>query len=125
MFKALYYCYYLFYTRVIPDDEPHATTLYTLSVTETIYFVVIAELFYINFYCKIIPLWGLGLILGTVILKNYIYFFKINDKEQIIKAKKRPLSILIALVFFLTGIYLLIWLPYYLKSFLSNCQSQL
>ncbi len=31
MIKVLYYYYYLFYTKIIRDDEPHATTIFTLS----------------------------------------------------------------------------------------------
>lgn len=121
MLKTLYYYYYLFYTKVIPDDEPHATTLYTLSVTEAIYLVVITEVLYVNYYCEIIPLWGLGLILAAVIFKNYIYFYRINDRQQIIRSKKKQLPMLLTIAFLLIGMSLLIWLPIYLKGFLSNC----
>ena len=121
MFKTFYYYYYLFYTKVIPDDEPHATTLYTLSFTEAMYFVVIAEVLYINYYCEIIPLWGLGLIFASVLTKNYIYFYRINDRKQIIKSDKNPLRMFLTIAFFLIGISLLFWLPFYGRDFLSNC----
>ena len=32
--KVLYYYYYLFYSKILPDDEPHATTVFTLSSSE-------------------------------------------------------------------------------------------
>lgn len=87
MLKIFYFYYYLFYTRIIPDDEPHATTLFTLSVSEAFYYIIILDIVYTNIFCEIIPIWGLVSILATIILKNYIYFYKMNNKKQIIKKK--------------------------------------
>ncbi len=120
MFKSIYYYYYLFYTKVIPDNEPHATTLFTLSVTESAYWVVLLDVLYVNLFDEIIPLWGLGLILASIIMKNYFYFYKINTKEKIVKnTNKTQLSLFLTIAFFVIGMLLLFLLPFYLKLALT------
>jgi hypothetical protein len=34
--EVFYYYYYLFYTKVLTDDEPHATVVFTLSFSESL-----------------------------------------------------------------------------------------
>lgn len=120
MFNFIYSYYYLFYTKVIPDNEPHATTLYTLSFTEAAYWVVLLDVIYVNLFGEIIPLLGLGIILTSVIAKNYFYFFKIKDKKEIVKnANKSPLLLCITMLFFIIGMLLLFSLPFYLKTALG------
>lgn len=43
--SVLYYYYYFFYTKILPDDEPHATVIFTLSFSEALLVNYVIEFF--------------------------------------------------------------------------------
>lgn len=50
--NVLYYYYYLFYTKVLPDDEPHATVIFTLSFSESLLLNGLLDIFSAIFIVK-------------------------------------------------------------------------
>lgn len=50
MLDILYYYYYLFYTKVLPDNSPHFTVVWVLSFVLSIIVVGILHLFLVLFF---------------------------------------------------------------------------
>ena len=127
MLKVFYYYYYEFYTRVIPDDEPHATVIFTLSVVESLWINSIVEMITLNWFCHKIDKWvmiGVAIILMAL---NYMYYHKKHNATEIISEKPKIdhshlLSIVFTIIFTAIGISWLFFGSFYSRSILENCQ---
>jgi len=109
MIKVFYYYYYLFYTRIIPDDEPHATVIWTLSLSIAniiIFFLAIAIALSFRIFLN---KWIMIMIFCVVLVSMYFTLFRTEKGVCIIKEKPRflqsnRLSIIITILFFLVSI---------------------
>jgi hypothetical protein len=125
LLKVLYYYNYLFYTKIIPDDEPHATVIFTLSFTELWYLISLIDFITINFYCYKTPLSINITIMIGLLLFNYIVFFRSGRGVKLID--KKPMiynnyaSIIITIIFELVGISYMFFGSIWTKSILSSC----
>lgn len=120
---VLYY-YYLFYTRILPDDQPYSTVIFTLSLSESFLINGIISLISARFFCYYIDIWPLIGILILLMVVNYLYYYR-SDRMKII-IHKRPkflqsnfFSICITIFFFLTTVSFMFWGPICTKKFLE------
>ena len=126
--NLLYYYYFLFYTNIIPDDEPHATTIFTLSLSESFLITGILEIISVNLFCVPFDKWVKMTIFLLIALKNYFLYYKSGKGKEIVIAKpkifnNKLLSIILVVLFFITTASFFMWEPNYLNQFLeSHCK---
>jgi len=111
---VIYYYYYLFYTRIIKDNEPHMLTILAISATEGFALNMLIQVALILYQCKQISslLWISIIVLINIF--NYYYYYKSGRSIRIIK--KRPMffsnnriSILLTVLFFIVLGTSIIW----------------
>jgi len=123
--KVLYYYYYLFYTKILPDDEPHATTVFTLSVSEGFFINGILQIFLARFFCMPLNIWPMIGVLVLLIFLNYFYYQRSGRAKEIVKTKpmfysNHKFSIVLTLLFFIVTSSFLFWEPVYIKQIMEN-----
>ena len=105
--KTIYYYYYLFYTKKIKDNEPYATTVFALSMSEGFIVNFVLNVLIIHSYCLALNKWIMIMIQLLIIILNYLYFNKSKRAKKIIKEKpmffsNHKLSIVLTSLFFIT-----------------------
>lgn len=111
---VIYYYYYLFYTRILKDNEPHLLTILAISATEGFFLNIIFEIVLILYRCietNIVIWWS---IIFLINICNYLYFYKSGRSMKIIKEKpmffsSRKISIFLTLLFFIVLATSIIW----------------
>jgi len=127
--NVLYYYYYLFYTKVIPDNEPHATVIFTLSFSLGLLVNGVLKICLALLFCESYNEWpAIGITL-LIMLVNYLLYFKSGKCFKIVEAKPRFFnsnegSILITVIFFLTSASFLFWGVEYIRDILQSCNYQ-
>lgn len=126
MFEVLYYYYYLFYTRIIPDSEPHATVIFSLSFVESLLINGIIDFIAVTWFCFKVGKWTMIAITALTILLNYWYYQRSGLNTTIVREKPRffgshKLTILLTLLGSLLVISWLFWGSIYSRSALSGC----
>lgn len=126
MMKVFYYYYFLFYSKVLKDNEPHMLTTFALSASEGFFINVILDIFLIKFFCISMDKWTMLGILAGLILANYYYFHRAGKGKEIIKTKPKffsnhRVSIVITVLFFVITASSLFWGPVYTKHLLEYC----
>ncbi len=119
-----YYCY-LFYRKILKEDEPHALTTWALGFGEGFFFSVIIDVFLIRFFCFKMNKWliiGVGIIF---LLFNYLYFFKSGRGQRIVLSKpnffgSQKISILLTIIFFVVLISSMFWGAIWAKYLLET-----
>jgi len=69
--KILYYYYYLFYTKILPDDQPHLTVIFCLSLMESFILNGLLNIVSILLFCYNIAKWPMiGVLIAIIIIAN-------------------------------------------------------
>lgn len=107
--KALdvfYYYYFLFYSRVLKDNEPHLLTTPVLIFSESLLVNYSINVIGAHFFCKYL-LGKLGMISVIVILNglNYLFYHRTGRAKEIKKSKSKffnnySFSLVATLLFF-------------------------
>jgi hypothetical protein len=124
--KILYNYYYLFYTRVLPDDEPFATTLFTLTVSESFAVDFIIRYFLAVNYCKEFQTSSSMFVFGVMLVVNYLIFHRGQRARKFVAESPKffgshKLSIIITVIFFLITSSTLFLGPVYISTILDDC----
>lgn len=111
---VIYYYYYLFYTRIIKDNEPHMLTILAISATEGFILNIIVEVVSILYKCKQTNGLIWMSIIGLANIFNYFYFYKSGRAIKIIKEKpmffsNNQISIILTFLFFIVFATSIIW----------------
>lgn len=124
---VLYYYYFLFYTHVLPDDEPHATVVFTLSFSESLvvnglFNIVIAKVF-----CLQMELWPMLITFIIVLGINYLVYSRNKRGSEIVKNKpqffsSKSVSVLVTATWFLVSLSFMFVTPFYIKEILDRCR---
>lgn len=127
LLKVLYYNFYLFYTKVIPDPEPHFATVLSIGFSQSLVISAIIDIIALKFYCYQIQVWIQFLVAVFIISLNYLIFHRTDRAKQVIKSNpnilnSKPLSIVITILFFLITVSWLFWGPIYGKYLLQLCR---
>ena len=124
---VIYYYYYLFYTRIIKDNEPHMFTILAISATEGFILNIIVEVVSILYQCKQTNgvIW-MGIICLANIF-NYFYFYKSGRAIKIVKEKpmffsNNQISIILTFLFFIVFATSIIWGSILTKHLLDSCK---
>lgn len=123
--NVIYYYYFLFYTKILKEDEPYATTVFALSVSQGFVVNVIINLIIINKFCISLNEWIMIMFQLIILLLNYLYFNKSKLARKIIKQKPmffghNLLSIIITILFFIVTLSFMFWGPIYSKYLLRT-----
>jgi hypothetical protein len=123
--NLLYYYYFLFYTKVLPDNEPHATTVFTLSLSEAFLINGVIQILIAHLFCMSFGKWQMITIFLLIIGVNYLLFSKSGKAKEIVKLKPKifnsnKLSIFIVVLFFVITASFLFWEPIYVKQILEE-----
>ena len=124
--EKLYYFYYLFYKKVLNDDEPHLLTILVLSASCSFPIVVFLQLLFAELFCETIDTWKAFSVIPIMVYINYLCFFKSGRYVKILNEK--PLffkfffiSCLLVIYFFILTALPMFFSPFYLKDILINC----
>lgn len=122
---VIYYYCYLFYKRILKEDEPHALTVWAIGFGEGFFVSVICDIFLIKFYCAKMDKWLMIGIGAIFLLFNYFYFFKSDKGKRIVISKPTffgspKISILITITFFFILISSMFWGAFYSKYLLET-----
>lgn len=122
---VIYYYCYLFYTKIIKDNEPYATTVWALGFSEGFFASIILNIVSIHFWCFSLDKWkmiGIGIMF---LLGNYFYFNKSGKAKKIVKIKpmfcnNHRISIILTIIFFAVLISSMFWGPIYTRYLLDE-----
>jgi hypothetical protein len=126
--KVLYYYYYLFYTRIIPDDEPHATTIFTLSISQALLVNYSIDFIAVHLLCRfLLGKWAMITTSLLIIGINYLYYSKNGKGKEIILEKPKffksnGISIIMTGLFFSITTSFLFWMADYLMYVIDKCK---
>ena len=109
MMNVFYCYYYLFYTKVLPDNQPHSTVVFTLSfslslIINGIVNVVLAYLFSVS-----LKKWEMIGIFTFITLLIYFAYYRSGKGKRIVTEKPKlfnsnKISIIFTALLFLLGI---------------------
>ena len=125
--KVLYYYYYLFYTRVLPDNDPHGTVIFTLSFSESLLVNNMIEFVGVHLFCKfLLGLWAKIAISALIVGINYLVYYESGKNIRIVESKPKffnsnRISIAITIFFFVFTSSLLFWTADYFLFIISKC----
>lgn len=128
MLKVLYYYYYLFYSKVLIQPESHFVTILVLSAMESFLINYLIDFLSVHLFCAIpSEIWYKLLVVGTLLIINFIYYEQNGKGKVIVKEKPKffndhRLSIVIVLVITLFIISLLFWAADYKMAVLNKCK---
>lgn len=116
--SILYYYYYLFYTKILPDDQPHSTVVFCLSLMESFIINGFLNIASILLFCYNISKWPMIGILVVIVIINYLYYYRSKKMERIVVEKPKlfnsnTASVVLSVVFFLFSLLMIITAPFY------------
>lgn len=122
MIEVLYYYYYLFYKNIWKDNDPHLTTILSLSflislIVNGIVDITVALIFSVfwDVYLRI------GILLVIIILMHY--YFRKERVKDILKRKpiiyNQSVSKIMSIVFLLVGLFFHFFNPFIVKHILD------
>ena len=122
--KVFYYYYYLFYTRVLPDSEPHATVVFTLSLSESLLVNFFLQFILAVFFCFKLKSWLMISVFVLILVINYKIYWKrkdtiVEDRPNFLSSHR--LTIAIVILWFLITTSFLFLGPFYTKNVLDRC----
>ncbi|MFC4389776.1 hypothetical protein [Flavobacterium quisquiliarum] len=122
---VIYYYCYLFYKKILKEDEPHALTVWALGAGEGFFVGSIINIFLIRFFCFKMDKWLMIGISVLFLLINYFYFFKSKRSLRIIKEKplffgSSKISKILTIAFFVVIISSMFWGAIYAKYLLQT-----
>ncbi len=111
MIKVLYYFYYLFYTKIAPDDEPHATTIFSLSLILSFIINGLLNIILACLFSLTLGKWAMIGIFVLILFGNYFIFSRSGKGRKIVEFEKplifqnKTLSISFAVIIFILAIF--------------------
>ena len=125
MIKVFYYYYFLFYSKVLKDNEPHLLTTLALSASEGFLINGILQISLSRFFCIPMDKWLMIVVPVLLIGANYFYYHKTDRAKEIVKTKpmfysSHRLSIILTLLFFIATLSFLFWSPVYVKQIIEE-----
>ena len=124
MMDVIYYYYYLFYTKYTPEDQPHSTVVFVLSLSESFIINGILEIFLAKKFCCNLSKWEMIGVFGLLIVVNYFVYYKSHRGKILIEKNPRflgchILSVIGTTFFFFGSLSFLFWGSDYVKSILD------
>jgi hypothetical protein len=113
---VIYYYCFLFYKKILKEEEPYSTTVWALGFLHGFFFSTTINLLFIYFFHFKLEKWELIGIGIFFLIVTYLYFNKSKRSKKIIKNKpsfwgNHQLSIILSSIYFLILITTLFWGP--------------
>jgi len=110
MINVLYYYYYLFYKNIWKDNDPHLSTILSLSFIISLIINGLIDFFLSSVYSIFLDTYlKMGILIIIIFLMHY--YFKKEMRKEILKVKpmiyNHMISKIISIVFFLIGLFFL------------------
>lgn len=126
MLNVFYYHYYLFYKRVLKEEQPHFNTCFALSASEGFLVNAVIDFLVIKYYCINLDKWypiGVFCVILGLNYWNYIYkgIGRKIVKEQPILFNSKRISKVLTIAFFVITVSWLFWGSFYSRYLLENC----
>ncbi len=107
--NVFYYYYYLFYTKVLPDNQPHSTVIFTLSFTFSLILNCIVNITLAYILGISLGKWEMIGIFVFIIVLLYFAYYRNGKGKRIVKEKPKifnsnRISIVLTALLFLIGI---------------------
>ena len=122
---VLYYYYYLFYTKIIPEDEPNATVIFTLGTSCSFPLGMLLDcvLSYNCYYSNPYLLCSVGILLMALF---YFLYYRTERYKKVIKAKPKFFgshrkTIVLVAIFEFSMLSFLFWGPIVSKNIFDEC----
>jgi len=123
MIKVFYY--YLFYTKILPDNQPHATVIFTLSFSLALLINGLLNIllaYTINYALGSYEMIGIFVMLLGM---NYLLFYRKGKAKKIIQEQPKffcnhKISIILTILFFLITASFLFWEAGYVGNILGS-----
>lgn len=125
--NILYYYCYLLYTKVIPENEPYATTVFVLSFSESFLLFSAANIVLAYFRCIVLSKWIGVLLMVTFSVINYLVFSRSGLSRKIVEEKptlfnSHRISMMIFGLLFFVSVSSLFWAPIWTRHILEQCR---
>lgn len=125
MIKVFYYYYYLFYTKILPDNQPHATVIFTLSFSLALLINGLINIILAHTMSYALGKYGMIGIFVLTMGINYLLFYRKGKAKEIVKEQPKffnnhMLSIILTVLFFLITASFLFWEAGYVGSILGT-----
>ena len=123
--SILYYYYYLFYTKILPDDQPHSTVVFCLSLSESFLINGFLNIASIPLFCYHFSKWPMIGITIAIMIVNYLIYYRSGKMHRIIVEKPKlfnsnAASVVLSVVFFLFSFLMIVTEPFYSKYLLER-----
>jgi hypothetical protein len=107
--NVFYYYYFLFYTMVLPDNQPHSTVIFTLSFTLSLIVNCILNVAFAYVLNVSLRKWEMIGVFAFINLLMYLTYYRNGKGKRIVKEKPKffkshGVSIVLTALFFLIGI---------------------
>lgn len=127
LWDVLYYYYFVFYKKIIRDNDPHFGTVTALGCSQALLLNGTMDIIALNYFCFKIMVAVQFLIAVIIIGINYLVFHKTGRAHTIIKSKpallnNKVLSLVVSVLFFLITTSWLFWGSFYGKYLLERCK---
>lgn len=122
----LYYYGFQFNSKIIKDDEPHATTVFTMNFCESLIVNGILQFIWAKSFCSYLKLWPMIGVLFLLMCINYFLFIRTGLGKKLAKSGP-PIFInfqytkTFAIFFYIIANSMLFWEPILIKNILSSC----
>ena len=125
MINVFYYYYYLFYTKILPDDQPHATVIFTLSFSLSLFVNGLIDIILTYSTNYTMGNWEMISIFVAIMIVNYLLFIRTGKSKQIVNEQPKffnnhKLSIALTIIFFIITTSFLFLVPIYVRDILTT-----
>ena len=113
MMDVLYYYIYLFYVKVISDNQPHSNTIWALGFLFSLIINFSLDMGLAFFFGYTLSVFQMVSITALLILLFYFKYYKSGKGKRIVKKEKpkffgsNTASIILTILFFLIGMFFL------------------
>lgn len=124
MFRVFYHYYYLFYSNVLVQPDPHFETVLALSAMQALWINAILDTFSVVVFCHKIGKWPMIGVLAVILFVNFKQHKESNEKHtsnEINFFSNHTITVFIVIVFSIIGISWLFWGSFFSRSVLQNC----
>ena len=113
MMDVLYYYIYLFYVKVISDNQPHSNTIWALGFLFSLIINFSLDMGLAFFFGYTLSVFQMVSITALLMLLFYFKYYKSGKGKRIVKKEKpkffgsNTASIILTILFFLIGMFFL------------------
>lgn len=123
--NVFYFYYYLFYKKILRDEQPLFTTTFTFSFSISLLVNGILNITLAHVSGISLHKWGMISVFLGFLSFSFFYYYRNDKATQVMKNRPKffnnsLLSILLTILFFLLAVSFLFWEPIYSKNIIDG-----